>query len=144
MNENRSGTMNFNPIHLSNQYLGNILLDPWLRHLNHAYDIVDTLHNTLAYPGANMSWHQGTLGCCGAYQKFHRHGLGDEVVDPEKCYRGPHEANPNRVVCSASIWVMIVKGCTEWRNDWSDHNYKHSECSDWVELQRTHLPQNVH
>lgn len=70
--------------------------------VEHDYDLFDGSRN-------GTQWYQGTLGCCGAYQRFHRHGLGEDVVDPKECYRGPHEADPNRVVYNKSTIKICSK-----------------------------------
>lgn len=67
-------------------------------------------HDTELFEGSRNGtvWYTGTLGCCGASYKFHRH-YSDEKADPKYCFEGTHTTNAEEVEYNDTT----VKHCTK-------------------------------
>mmetsp|Transcript_39728 Transcript_39728/g.95966 ORF Transcript_39728/g.95966 Transcript_39728/m.95966 type:complete len:194 (-) Transcript_39728:42-623(-) len=61
--------------------------------------------------GRYGEFYEGTLQCCGADHRFHRHYSDDKTV-PEYCFNGAHTTDPTEVdYLKSTITICNAKGC---------------------------------
>mmetsp|Transcript_21008 Transcript_21008/g.44983 ORF Transcript_21008/g.44983 Transcript_21008/m.44983 type:complete len:202 (+) Transcript_21008:54-659(+) len=72
-------------------------------------------HDTDLFEGSRngTAWYTGTLGCCGADYRFHRHS-SDDKAEPAHCFEGTHTTHPDEVEYNKTTIKHCDKdGCGE-------------------------------
>mmetsp|Transcript_16848 Transcript_16848/g.33617 ORF Transcript_16848/g.33617 Transcript_16848/m.33617 type:complete len:215 (-) Transcript_16848:216-860(-) len=70
-------------------------------------------HDTETFEGSRngTEWYTGTLGCCGASYRFHRH-YSEERADPKYCFEGDHTTEPSDVrYNNCTVKICTKEGC---------------------------------
>ena len=77
--------------------------------------VVEHDHDTFEGSRNGTPYYTGTLGCCGAYHRFHRfYDHGDDATEPKYCYEGPHTSNPDEVEYNGkTIKICNAGDCAE-------------------------------